>query len=56
MRAVVKEGLRLSYGVPGRMMREVPVGGAKFGETWVPGGVSSVDVISIERSGLANDG
>ncbi|KAH7397030.1 cytochrome P450 [Phaeosphaeria sp. MPI-PUGE-AT-0046c] len=43
MRAVVKEGLRLSYGVPGRMMRKVPEGGAKFGDTWVPGGQAIVN-------------
>lgn len=49
MRAVVKEGLRLSYGVPGRMMRKVPDGGAKFGDTWVPGGVSDAYAIHIER-------
>jgi hypothetical protein len=54
MRAVVKEGLRLSYGVPGRMMRKMPAGGAKFGDTWVPGGVSPVDVFTIDESRLAN--
>jgi cytochrome P450 len=40
LRAVVKEGLRLSYGVPGRIIRRVPREGAKFGDVWVPGGVS----------------
>jgi cytochrome P450 len=40
LRAVVKEGLRTSWGVPGRIIRSVPKGGAKFGEVWVPGGVS----------------
>lgn len=39
LRAVVKEGLRLSYGVPGRILRKVPKEGAKFGEVFVPGGV-----------------
>jgi cytochrome P450 len=40
LRAVVKEGLRLSYGVPGRIIRRVPKEGAKFGDVWVPGDVS----------------
>ena len=41
LRAVVKEGLRLSYGVPGRIIRRVPKEGARFGDIFVPGGVSS---------------
>lgn len=40
MRAVVKEALRLSYGVPGRIIRKTPKEGARFGDTFVPGGVS----------------
>ena len=40
LRAVVKEGLRLSYGVPGRILRKVPKEGARFGDVHVPGGVS----------------
>jgi cytochrome P450 len=42
LKAVVKEGLSLSYGVPGRLIRGAPKEGAKFGETWVPGGVSGI--------------
>ncbi len=41
LRAVVKEALRLSYGVPGKMSRRVPKEGAKFGDVFVPGGVGS---------------
>jgi cytochrome P450 len=40
LRAVVKEALRLAYGVPGAIMRRVPSEGAKFGDVFVPGGVS----------------
>jgi cytochrome P450 len=40
LRAVVKEGLRLSYGVPGRIIRRVPKNGQEFEGVFVPGGVS----------------
>lgn len=40
LRAVVKETLRLSFGVPGRMSRIVPKEGATFSGYFVPGGVS----------------
>lgn len=40
LRAVVKEALRLSYGVPGRIIRRVPKEGAVFNGMLVPGGVS----------------
>ncbi|KAL2074104.1 hypothetical protein VTL71DRAFT_7882 [Oculimacula yallundae] len=35
---VVKEGLRLSFGVPGRLARIVPAGGATFNGYFLPGG------------------
>lgn len=53
LRAVVKEGLRLSYGVPGRIIRRVPKEGVRFGDTFVPGGVSSnpfFSYTSVEQS------
>lgn len=40
LRAVVKETLRLSFGVPGRMIRKVPKEGAAFSGVFVHGGVS----------------
>lgn len=40
MRAVVKEGLRLAFGVPGRIIRKAPKDGAWFDGKFVPGGVS----------------
>jgi cytochrome P450 len=40
MRAVVKESLRLSFGVPGRIIRRTPKEGAYFSGKFVPGGVS----------------
>jgi cytochrome P450 len=40
LRAVVKESLRVSYGVPGRIPRRVPKGGATFNGVFVPEGVS----------------
>jgi hypothetical protein len=46
----MKEGLRLGYGVPGRLIRRVPKEGAKFGETWVPGRVS--DIVFALKFGL----
>jgi cytochrome P450 len=48
LRAVVKEGLRLSYGVPGRIIRRVPREGARFREVWVPGGVSFLFLFRFE--------
>jgi cytochrome P450 len=42
LRAVVKEGLRLAYGVPGRIIRKVPQDGTKFDDIFVPGGVSTI--------------
>lgn len=42
LRAVIKEGLRLSQGVPGRIIREVPSEGATFDGCFIPGGVSQV--------------
>jgi cytochrome P450 len=50
LKAVVKEGLSLSYEVPGRLIRRAPKEGAKFGETWVPGGVS--DIVYALKFGL----
>lgn len=38
--AVLKEGLRLSYGVTGRLARVVPKGGATFNGFYIPEGVS----------------
>lgn len=39
-RAVVKESLRLSYGIPGRIPRVVPPEGATFCGEHIPPGVS----------------
>lgn len=39
LRAVVKETLRLAFGVPGRIIRVVPKEGATFAGQFVPGGV-----------------
>ncbi|CZR59395.1 uncharacterized protein PAC_09287 [Phialocephala subalpina] len=36
--AVIKEGLRMSFGVPGRLPREVPKPGATFNGTFIPAG------------------
>jgi cytochrome P450 len=36
--AVIKEGLRLSFGVPGRLPRDVPDGGATFNGVFIPAG------------------
>jgi cytochrome P450 len=47
LRAVVKEGLRLAYGVPGRIIRKVPKDGAKFDDIFVPGGVSIISTSSL---------
>jgi cytochrome P450 len=46
LRAVVREGLRISFGIPGRIVRIVPKEGAKFRELWVPGGVGSSFFVS----------
>lgn len=40
LHAVVKEALRLSYGVPGPLMRKVPKEGVRVYDHFVPGGVS----------------
>ena len=40
LQAVIKETLRLSYGVPGRMARRVPKGGATFNGEYIPEQVS----------------
>jgi len=44
LRAAVKETLRLAFGVPGRMPRKVPKGGATFSGKFVPYGVSISDL------------
>ncbi|KAH7083020.1 cytochrome P450 [Paraphoma chrysanthemicola] len=49
LRAVVKEGLRLSYGVPGRIIRKCPKEGARFGDVWVPGGTVVTSGIYIQN-------
>ncbi|KAG0652243.1 Cytochrome P450 monooxygenase [Hyphodiscus hymeniophilus] len=36
--AVIKEGLRLSFGVPGRLPRDVPDGGQVFNGVFIPAG------------------
>ncbi|CAO2655658.1 Nn.00g044610.m01.CDS01 [Neocucurbitaria sp. VM-36] len=50
LRAVVKEGLRLSYGVPGRIIRRVPKEGARFGDVFVPGSVTIVSCIYMQNT------
>ena len=40
-RAVIKEGLRLSYGTPGRLPRIVPSSGATLCGHQIPAGVRS---------------
>lgn len=52
LRAMVKESLRLSYGVPGRLPRIVPKGGAVFCGEFVPEGVrcSPAASASFDRS------
>lgn len=40
LHAIVKEALRLSYGVPGPLMRKVPSEGVRVYDYFVPGGVS----------------
>lgn len=40
LRAVIREGLRLSYGVPGKLPRMVPPGGAQLAGTFLPGGTA----------------
>jgi cytochrome P450 len=40
LRAVIKESLRLSYGVPGRIPRTVPPSGATFCGQYIPPGTS----------------
>jgi hypothetical protein len=49
LRAVVKEALRLAYGVPGGIMRKVPKEGANFGGRFVPGGVSPLRFLFSNR-------
>ena len=43
LHAVVKEGLRLGYGVPGRIIRKVPKEGTMIDGMFIPGGVSYSD-------------
>ncbi|KAH7384477.1 cytochrome P450 [Pyrenochaeta sp. MPI-SDFR-AT-0127] len=50
LRAVVKEGLRLSYGVPGRAIRRVPKDGARLGEVFVPGGITITAGIYLQNT------
>lgn len=42
LRAVVKESLRLGYGLPGRVPRVVPKEGAVLCDQKIPGGASSL--------------
>lgn len=48
LRAVVKESLRLAFGVPGRIIRKVPKEGAVLEGEFVPGGVS-IFLVLIEE-------
>ncbi|KAF2193532.1 cytochrome P450 [Zopfia rhizophila CBS 207.26] len=50
LRAVVKEALRLAYGVPGRIMRKVPSGGATFNGRFVPGGTTITSGIYLQNT------
>ena len=45
--AVIKEGLRLSFGVPGRLPRDVPAGGQVFDGVFIPAGVSLQYTLSV---------
>lgn len=49
-RAVIKESLRLSYGVPGRMPRVVPNGGAVLCGQNIPAGVRTPPLVGQLRS------
>jgi cytochrome P450 len=49
-RAVVKEGLRLSYGVPGRIIRKTPAEGATFNGRFVPGGTVVTSGIYLQNT------
>ncbi|ORX95133.1 cytochrome P450 [Clohesyomyces aquaticus] len=50
LQAVVKEGLRLAYGVPGRIIRKVPKGGATVLGEYVPGGVQITSGIYMHNT------
>ncbi|KAF2116138.1 cytochrome P450 [Lophiotrema nucula] len=50
MRAVVKESLRLAYGVPGRILRKVPKEGATFNGQFVPGGTTITSGIYLQNT------
>ena len=50
MRAVVKEGLRVSYGVPGRIIRKTPPEGATLGNRFVPPGTIVTSAIYLQNS------
>ncbi|KAL1594526.1 hypothetical protein SLS60_010286 [Paraconiothyrium brasiliense] len=49
-RAVVKEGLRLSYGVPGRIIRKTPPEGATFNNRFIPGGTIVTSGIYLQNT------
>lgn len=49
-RAVVKEGLRLSYGVPGRIIRKTPPEGATLSSRFVPPGTIVTSGIYLQNS------
>ncbi|KAJ4359692.1 uncharacterized protein N0V89_000248 [Didymosphaeria variabile] len=49
-RAIVKEGLRLSYGVPGRIIRRTPPEGATFNGYFVPSGTSVTSGIYLQNT------
>lgn len=48
--AVIKEGLRLSFGVPGRLPRDVPEGGQVFHGVFIPAGVRSPFILTVNCS------
>ncbi|KAH7135134.1 cytochrome P450 [Dendryphion nanum] len=49
LRAVVKEGLRLGFGVPGQLARKTPMEGARFGDVWVPGNTAISSCIYMQN-------
>ncbi|KAJ5388208.1 cytochrome P450 [Penicillium cosmopolitanum] len=48
--AVIKEGLRLSAVIPGRLPRTVPAGGVEYKETFLPGTVVSSTIYSMHHN------